>query len=148
MPGRGRSFAGIVALVALGAMASRGLAAEVPRLIVVVSVDQLCEDYLLRFADNFSDDGMMRRIAAEGAHYRECHHRHAFTVTAPGHSVQLTGAYPQTNGIVGNDWFDRYSGKGVYCVADPEVQVLGTTSDRGMSPPRICSWRLWETFSN
>jgi predicted AlkP superfamily pyrophosphatase or phosphodiesterase len=128
---------GVLALLALGFVASRGLTAEVPRLIVVVSVDQLCEDYLLRFADNFSADGMMRRIAAEGAHYRECHHRHAFTVTAPGHSVQLTGAYPQTNGIVGNDWFDRESGKGVYCVADPEVQVLGTTSDRGMSPKNL-----------
>jgi predicted AlkP superfamily pyrophosphatase or phosphodiesterase len=127
----------VVAIIALGLASGRGSAADGPQLIVVVSVDQLCEDYLLRFAGNFAADGMMKRVAAEGSRYRECHHRHAFTVTAPGHSVQLTGAYPQTNGIVGNDWFNRYTGKGVYCVADPEVQVLGTTSDRGMSPKNL-----------
>jgi predicted AlkP superfamily pyrophosphatase or phosphodiesterase len=112
-------------------------AADRPKLIVVVSVDQLCQDYLIRFRDNFRPEGAFRRVFDHGSHYTQCHHRHAFTVTAPGHSVQLTGAYPATNGIVGNNWFDRFTGKEAYCVADPGVQVLGTTSTKPMSPKNL-----------
>jgi len=65
-------------------------AVERPRLIVVISVDQLCQDYLIRFGDNFAADGIFRRVEREGASYAQCHHRHAFTVTGPGHAVQLT----------------------------------------------------------
>lgn len=112
-------------------------AAEPPRLIVVVSVDQLCQDYLLRFRDNFSPEGVFRRVFEHGSHYSQCHHAHAFTVTAPGHSVQLTGAYPATSGVIGNSWFDRYSGIDVFCMADSDVQTLGTVSSRGVSPKNL-----------
>lgn len=105
-----------------------------PQLIVVVSVDQLCQDYFVRFADNFAEDGAFRRVLREGAYYTQCHHRHAYTITAPGHSVQLTGAYPNTNGIVANNWFDRETGKDRYCVADATVQVVGVPKGTGMSP--------------
>src|SRR5262245_9651977 len=78
-------------------MVASGTAADQPKLVVVVSVDQLAQDYLLRFADNFSEGGVFRRVEKEGARYTQCHHQHAYTVTAPGHSVQLTGAYPNSN---------------------------------------------------
>jgi predicted AlkP superfamily pyrophosphatase or phosphodiesterase len=112
-------------------------AADRPKLIVIVSVDQLCQDYLIRFRDNFSPAGAFHRVFGHGSYYTQCHHRHAFTVTAPGHSVQLTGAYPTTNGIVGNNWFDRSTGKGVYCVEDASVQVIGTTSNDPRSPKNL-----------
>src|SRR5262245_20298375 len=100
-------------------------AADKPKLIVVVSVDQLCQDYLIRFHDNFAEEGGFRRVEREGAAYANCHHRHAFTVTGPGHAVQLTGAYPCTHGIVGNNWFDRTTGKDIYCCDDPSVEIIG-----------------------
>ena len=105
-----------------------------PQLIVVVSVDQLCQDYFVRFADNFTENGVFRRVLREGAYYTQCHHRHAYTITAPGHSVQLTGAYPNTNGIVANNWLERETGKDRYCVADAAVQVVGLPKGTGMSP--------------
>lgn len=112
-------------------------AQERPRLVVVISVDQLCQDYLLRFADNFAEDGLFRRVAREGAAYTQCHHRHAFTVTAPGHAVQLTGAYPETHGIIGNNWFDRVANKDVYCCDDPSVQIIGLAQGKPMSPRNL-----------
>ena len=118
-------------------LASVARAAEPPRLIVVVSVDQLCQDYLIRFRDNFSPDGVFRRVIDHGSHFSQCHHAHAFTVTAPGHAVQLTGAYPATSGIIGNNWFDRYRGKDVFCMDDPAAQTIGTTSSRGVSPKNL-----------
>src|SRR5687767_15047334 len=47
-------------------------ATERPRLVVVVSVDQLCQDYLVRFGDNFADEGFIRRVLREGASYTQC----------------------------------------------------------------------------
>jgi predicted AlkP superfamily pyrophosphatase or phosphodiesterase len=125
-----------VAFVVISSVAVAS-AADRPKLIVVVSVDQLCQDYLIRFRDNFDAKGGFRRVFDHGSHYTQCHHRHAFTVTAPGHAVQLTGAYPDTSGIVGNDWFDRITGKSAYCVADPSVQVIGTTNGKPMSPKNL-----------
>lgn len=112
-------------------------AQERPRLVVVVSVDQLCQDYLLRFADNFAEDGLFRRVAREGAAYTQCHHRHAFTVTAPGHAVQLTGTYPNQHGIIGNSWFDRVANKDVYCCDDPSAQIVGLAQGKPMSPRNL-----------
>ena len=108
-----------------------------PRLIVVVSVDQFCQDYLIRFQDNFSTDpqeSVFRSIMQNGAWFPNCHHAHAFTYTAPGHAVQLTGAYPCTSGVIENQWFDRASGASRYCVSDPTVEVIGLPSEKPMSP--------------
>ncbi len=112
----------------------RPAVAEQPQLVVVVSVDQFCQDYLVRFSDNFSDEGLFRRVFKDGAAYGNCHHQHAFTFTAPGHAVLLTGAYPNTHGIIDNDWFDRDLKGMRYCVADSFVKVVGAETGKGMSP--------------
>jgi predicted AlkP superfamily pyrophosphatase or phosphodiesterase len=127
----------IVCSLLVAACAATLAAAERPRLIVVVSVDQMCQDYLIRFADNFSESGAFRRIEREGAQYTQCHHRHAFTVTAPGHAVQLTGAYPCTHGVIGNNWFDRYTGKDTFCCDDPTATIIGLPKAKGVSPKNL-----------
>ena len=106
-----------------------------PKLVVVVSVDQLAYEYLERFESNFAEDGFFRRCMRNGAWYSNCHHRHAFTVTGPGHAVLLTGCYPGDTGIIDNDWFDRTTGKTVYCVSDPDTHLIGTIEgDKPVSP--------------
>jgi hypothetical protein len=110
--------------------------AEVPALVVVVSVDQLAYEYLDRFAKNFADDGVFRLCEKQGATFSNCRHRHAFTYTAPGHAVQLTGCYASEHGVVENDWFDRTKGKKVYCVLDPMVKLIGTTIADPLVSPR------------
>lgn len=112
-------------------------AAEKPKLVVVISVDQMAQDYLIRFADNFSESGAFHRVEREGARFSQCHHQHAFTVTAPGHAVQLTGAYPATHGVIGNNWFDRFTGKDVFCCDDPNVTIIGLPMAKGVSPRNL-----------
>src|SRR5687767_11563215 len=119
------------------AWAFSAAAADRPKLVVVVSADQFCQDYLIRFQDNFSDVGLFRRVEKAGAAYSQCHHQHSFTVTGPGHAVQLTGAYPNRHGIVGNKWFDRFTGKDFYCCEDLGVQVVGLPSSKGVSPKNM-----------
>lgn len=101
--------------------------AERPRLVLVVSVDQLSQLYLEQFRDNLQQSKMFfGRAEEEGAIYRNCHHQHAFTVTAPGHACLMTGCYPNYHGIVGNNWYDRTTGKDVYCISDPNVKNLSS----------------------
>ena len=109
---------------------------ERPKLVVVVSVDQLCQEYLQRFGANLNDQGFYRMVEKQGAHYANCHHSHAFTHTGPGHSGQMTGAHPNMHGIIGNIWFDRASGKNLYCVADPAETTIGATDIQGPCSPK------------
>jgi predicted AlkP superfamily pyrophosphatase or phosphodiesterase len=109
-----------------------------PSLVVVVSVDQFAYEYLERFRAGFTWGGLFRRCERDGAWFTNCHHRHGVTTTAPGHSVQLTGAYPDTNGIVDNGWIDRATGKEVYCMADPHAKLVGQQAgDEPVSPRNL-----------
>ena len=123
--------------VNVGLLNASGGEATSPRLIVVVSVDQFCADYLVRFQGNFSknpDQSICRSVLERGAWFPNCHHQHALTYTAPGHAVLLTGAHPETHGVIGNDWFDRATGEMRYCVTDSTEKVIGVSSDKPMSP--------------
>jgi hypothetical protein len=128
----------LIAVLCLSVGTPRASRAQTPpRLLVVVSVDQFCQDYLIRFQDNFPTgpgESFFLQVLNNGAWYPNCHHKQAFTVTAPGHAVQLTGAYPNTNGVIENEWFDRATGKTRYCVADPTVEALGILNGKPMSP--------------
>ncbi|MBI3466460.1 MAG: alkaline phosphatase family protein [Planctomycetes bacterium] len=102
-----------------------------PRLVVVVAIDQFPEEYLKRHDAGFSPTGVFRRLLAHGAHFTNCRHQQALTFTGPGHSVLLTGAYPNTTGVIDNSWFDRTAGRMVNCVEDTEAPLVGAA---GASP--------------
>ncbi len=110
-----------------------------PRLVVVLSIDQLRGDYLPRFLPHLGAGGF-RRVLREGFSYRDCRYASANTETGPGHASLLTGAYARGSGIVQNDWFDAKEGREVYCVADDAVKALtpaGARAGGGRSPRRL-----------
>ena len=104
------------------------------RLIVLIAVDQFRYDYLTRFRDQYQDG--LQRLLTEGAVFTDANLEHYPTVTAIGHATMLSGATPSVSGIVGNDWFDRASGKSVSSVSDPSVTLLGAEGT-GSSPHRL-----------
>jgi arylsulfatase A-like enzyme len=77
-----------------------------PRLVVVISVDQLRFDYPDRFAPWLTERGF-KRFAREGAVFSNARYRYSTTFTGPGHAAIGTGLLPAENGIVGNSWFER-----------------------------------------
>ena len=97
-------------------------------------VDQFRYDYLNRFREFYT--GGFARMLERGAVFTNAHYEHFPTVTAVGHSTILSGATPSISGIVGNEWYDRESGKQVTSVSDDTVDMLGATSGRGGSSPR------------
>jgi predicted AlkP superfamily pyrophosphatase or phosphodiesterase len=95
-----------------------------PRLVVGIMIDQFRADYLVRFADQFVPGGF-RRLLDEGANFVNAHYAHIPTYTACGHATFMSGASPSFNGIVGNEWFERETGRRVTSVTDDKVKELG-----------------------
>jgi predicted AlkP superfamily pyrophosphatase or phosphodiesterase len=109
-----------------------------PKLVVVVVVDGLPQEQLLKNYDLFGSNGF-RRLMDRGARFTDAHQGHAFTVTAVGHAAILTGAYPYQHGMIANDWKDR-DGKNMYCVQDEKHKYLDgspTTEEDGTSPRNL-----------
>jgi len=78
----------------------------VPRLAVVITVDQMRADFLVRFRPWFGAGGF-KRLLEDGADFQDCHYQHAITKTAPGHATILSGVNACVHGIIGNEWLDR-----------------------------------------
>jgi predicted AlkP superfamily pyrophosphatase or phosphodiesterase len=95
-----------LALLAALLITFTAFAAEAPRLIVVISVDQLRFDYADRFAPWLTERGF-KRFSREGAVFPNARYPYSVTFTGPGHSAIGTGLLPAESGIVGNSWFDR-----------------------------------------
>lgn len=105
-----------------------------PKLIVVMSFDQMRGDYPNRWGHLWSQHGF-NRIVRQGAYFPQCYFNHASNITAPGHSVHLTGVYPHKSGIVSNDYFDRTAGRRLYCVQDTVNRSFGMSKpDEWCSP--------------
>lgn len=104
--------------------ASRVVFRVVPRLAVVVAVDQMRADYLERFRPWFAEGGF-RRLLEGGAVYADAHHRHAMTATAPGHATILTGVHANMHGVIANEWFDLTAGRWTGSVEDPAAPLVG-----------------------
>lgn len=116
-----------------------------PRLVVVISVDQMRGDVTTRYAGYLGHG--LRRIIEGGLSFSEAHHDHAITVTAAGHAALSTGCTPAHTGIVGNDWFDRTAGRDMYCTFDDSVSVVGarmadteSQSPRNLRRPALGDW--------
>ena len=90
---------------------------EKPRLVVVISFDQLRGDMVTRNLEHFGSDGFAR-IIREGARYDSCFFTYANTSTGPGHAVIGTGCDPRTHGVVANDLCDRSRQRCFYCAND------------------------------
>jgi predicted AlkP superfamily pyrophosphatase or phosphodiesterase len=115
-------------------------AQQLPKLVVGIVVDQMKAEYLNRFDSDFSENGF-KKLINNGFSYTNMHYNFVPTYTAPGHAAIFTGATPSVNGIVGNDWFNKGTGKNMYCTDDLSVLTLGNgTKDEGeMSPKNLLS---------
>ena len=107
-----------------------------PKLVLLIAIDQFRYDYLSRFRSEYT--GGLATLLQRGASFANANLCHYPTVTAVGHSTMLSGATPALSGIIGNDWYDRTTGKQVTSVDDPSTKLLGGIGDHiGSSPHRL-----------
>ena len=111
-----------------------------PKLVVGIVVDQMREEYLYRFYNQYGENGF-KRLMREGYNCRNIHFNYIPTVTGPGHTSIYAGSTPAYHGIVSNNWYDRKLNKEVYCVNDSTQKLVGTDKNATGSSP----WRLLGT---
>ncbi len=108
-----------------------------PKLVVGIVIDQMRYDFLYRYWEKYPATGGFKRLLAQGFQYTDCHYDYVPTYTGPGHAAVYTGTGPSGNGIVGNNWFVRETGKDVYVTEDSAVQTVGSSSRAGQMSPKF-----------
>lgn len=110
-------------------------AAARPKLVVFLVVDGLPMRQVLGYRDQLQPDGF-RRFLDRGTWFANAHYGHGHTVTAAGHSVMLTGAYPQRTGIISNEWIDPKTRQPVYNTNDAQYRYIDNKTEplAGTSP--------------
>jgi hypothetical protein len=108
-----------------------------PKLVVLLVIDGFPQRQLVDYRDQLAPDGLARFLD-RGAWFADAHYGHAMTVTAAGHAVLLTGAYPHRTGIIGNAWRNA-TGDWEYCCSDPNHRYIGHDTRRldGTSPRNL-----------
>jgi predicted AlkP superfamily pyrophosphatase or phosphodiesterase len=114
------------------------VAAQKPKLLVLVVIDGLPMRQVTGYRDQLSPDGFARFLD-HGRWFANAHYGHGHTVTAAGHSVMLSGAYPQRSGIISNEWRDPATGEQVYNTGDAAYTYLDnpTAPLSGTSPRNL-----------
>src|SRR5260221_3194769 len=109
-----------------------------PKLVVVIVVDGLPQDQVLKYRDQYGAGGF-NLLLQGGAWFANAHHAHAVTLTAPGHAAVLSGAYPYQSGIIANEWIDPKTLAETYCTGDPAHTYIGEETKKldGTSPANL-----------
>ncbi|KQY85314.1 alkaline phosphatase family protein [Pelomonas sp. Root1444] len=137
---RRRLFGLALASLALSACTTAPPAAapQAPKLLVLVVIDGLPMRQVTGYRDQLAPDGFARFLD-RGRWFADAHYGHGHTVTAAGHAVMLSGAYPQRSGIISNEWRDPATGAPVYNTGDADYQYIDspTAPLSGTSPRNL-----------
>lgn len=109
--------------------------AEVPKLTVVLVIDQFAYHELLKFLPSLN--GGIKYLHDNGVRYVQAFHPHSMPETAVGHATIGTGCLARDHGIIGNIWHDE-DGTLITCDADSaeKAAVFGPDGKQsyGVSP--------------
>jgi predicted AlkP superfamily pyrophosphatase or phosphodiesterase len=105
-------------------------AAQKPKLVLQITVDQLRGDMPSAYIDKMGKGGF-KYLLNEGVVYKDAHHNHANTETIVGHATLATGALPAVHGMIGNVWYDDKLQRLVYNVEDSRYPLL--SADAGVN---------------
>jgi predicted AlkP superfamily pyrophosphatase or phosphodiesterase len=95
---------------------------EKPRLVVVIALDHFAYFTYDHYRPTFTQG--LKWLDDHGNRFNNAHHEHGYCATGPGHFVLGSGLHPGPAGVLGNYWYDRSTGKDVYCVEDPDASEL------------------------
>jgi predicted AlkP superfamily pyrophosphatase or phosphodiesterase len=110
---------------------------EKPRLIVGIVIDQMRYDYIHRYWDKLSEDGI-RKLVISGTFCKNASYDYLINETAAGYTTITTGAFPSQHGIISNSWYNNLQEQVVYCVEDEQVYTVGGSYESGrFSPSRL-----------
>lgn len=106
-----------------------------PKLVVGIVVDQMRFNDLYRYYDLYSEKGF-KKLINEGSNFTNAHYNYIPTNTGPGHATIYTGTTPYYHGIINNDFYDKSLKKVINCVADQNVESVGSNDEQGKKSPK------------
>lgn len=98
------------------------LPSRAPKLVVLISVDQMRGDYIDRFQHQWTRG--LKRLVTDGAWFRQADYPYANTVTCAGHASISTGTVPAVHGMVLNEWWERNNSRLAKCTDDETQQLI------------------------
>lgn len=75
---------------------------NIPKLTVVMVIDQFAYHYIQRMGKNFNFG--IKELQEKGINYTNAHHPHGTPATATGHNALNTGTFAKHHGIILNTW--------------------------------------------
>ena len=127
------------------AASSSAMAADKPKLVIQITMDQLRGDLLERYSDVLTHG--FTRIEQGGHWIRHGDVDHGLTLSFPGHATLATGMYPSHHGLTANEWWERQkdgSWGEIDVAVDTRYQTLETPGRPGASPSNMLAATLGE----
>lgn len=115
---------------------------EKPKLVLLITVDQLRADIVDQLRPYFGSNGF-NRLIKKGLYFSNAHFAHSTTYTAVGHATIATGTNARGHGIIANDWYSRETHGDMYCVGDSQYK----RSPKNLRAPTIGDI-LMDTYPN
>lgn len=123
-PRKGRAVALLLLCLPASAVVN---AAEPPKVVVSIVVDQLRTDYLEKFAHLYGEDGF-KRLFSEGCVYTNGYFSHADPDRSSGTASVYAGTTPYYHGITGNNFLERKTLRVVGAVDDASYSGINTSA--------------------
>lgn len=121
----------LLSILGLNAEAQEKLIAQIPRLVVNITIDQLRTDYLETYAPLYGPDGL-RKLLAEGKVFTNGTYNFTPVDRASAIASLHTGTSPYYHGITAEEWLDKETLRPQNCVRDQKInyspQFLGTST--------------------
>lgn len=129
-----RFLAPLILLIFSTSMQSQERSADMPKLVVGITIDQLRTDYIDMMQHLFGEGGF-KRLMKEGAVYENIDYGYNDISRASSVATIYTGTYPSTHGITSNTSFNKEKKEVIPVLTDKNQ--LGNFTSETLSPRKI-----------
>lgn len=117
------------------AQEAKKIPSEKPKLIVGMVVSQMRYDYVFRFWDKLSDNGI-KMLIDRGTFCRNTSFNYLYSQEGVGSASIVTGTTPSNHGIIAKEWYLNLQDKMEGYTDDPGHRAVGGDFENGHHSPR------------
>jgi len=117
-----------------------------PRLVVIINVEQMRPDYLIKYSKKFQNDGF-ERFLKNGTECVNAKMDLPTQKSITGVATLFTGTYPDRHGIIDRIWYDRLKDENIDALEDTSFMTVGSDSKEGRkSSARLLNNTIGDEF--
>jgi len=112
---------------------------KTPKLIIGIVIDQMSNEYLTRYWDDFGKKGF-KRLMNEGVYFNRTSLPYFYTSNAAGYATLFTGATPANHGIIAEQWYQSLTNEIVTCTGYNNRNISNEyVKEKTLSPGSLIS---------